>query len=114
VSDPYKNARSDRRYGGTILADGKEIGQTAQCKHCGDHFMILKGSGRVRGWCTSCMGFVCGPKCAACVPFEVRLLWMEGKLPWGQVPVSVAVTAAPPRAASAGPKSAGGVLLGKG
>jgi hypothetical protein len=89
MSDPYAKAAYDRRYGGTIIADGKEIGNTAQCKHCGDHFLMIRGSGAIRGWCTRCNGFVCGPKCATCIPFEVQLDIMEGK--YTSVPIQATV-----------------------
>lgn len=75
----YANATHDRRYGGTILIDGKEVAETAQCVHCDGHFVMVKGSGRIRGWCVNCNGFVCGPACAACIPWEKKMELMEGK-----------------------------------
>jgi hypothetical protein len=51
--------------------------ETAQCRHCGGHFPITPGSGRVRGYCTNCRGPVCGPQCAACVPTEQLLENLE-------------------------------------
>ncbi len=76
--DRFEDAVSHSRYGGTVFLDGKEVGQTFQCVHCGDHHLIVRGSGRIRGWCQRCNGFVCGPQCAACVPFERWLEQMEG------------------------------------
>lgn len=46
---------------------------TVACVHCGMHFPVRPGSGKVRGFCTRCMGPVCGPGCAECVPIERRL-----------------------------------------
>ena len=62
-----------RQPAGFILEDGREVASTEQCVHCGEHFVMVKGSGTVRGYCPKCDGMVCGPKCAACVPFEKRL-----------------------------------------
>ncbi len=49
-----------------------EIG-TVQCCHCGGHWIPKPGSGRTRGWCQNCVGPICGPGCADCVPVEVLL-----------------------------------------
>jgi len=46
---------------------------TLQCVHCGGHFPVQPGSGKIRGYCTRCRGPVCGPKCAKCVPAEQLL-----------------------------------------
>ena len=46
---------------------------TLSCCHCGCHWVPVPGSGRVRGYCQNCAGFVCGPGCATCVPVEVYL-----------------------------------------
>jgi hypothetical protein len=50
---------------------------TVRCSHCGGHFYPKPGSGRIRGWCTSCNGPVCGPGCAACVNWEQYLENLE-------------------------------------
>lgn len=64
--------------------DGKVVETpTMQCRHCGQHWIMLPGSGRERGWCTKCMGPLCGKKeCMdQCLPFEKRLdLYEAGKL----------------------------------
>lgn len=52
--------------------------KTLQCVHCGGHFEAKPGSGKIRGFCTNCNGFVCGPKCAECVPMEKMLEIIEG------------------------------------
>jgi hypothetical protein len=72
VSD-YADALSLRRPSGAIIVDGAQVADTAQCVHCNAHFVMRAGSGTTRGWCRNCNGFVCGPKCAACVPFEQTL-----------------------------------------
>ncbi len=62
--------------------DGKiERGATVQCCHCQGTWFWAPGSGRMRGWCQNCMGFVCGPACAECVPLEVRLENIEAGRP---------------------------------
>ena len=63
----------DRKAGGVILIDGVCVADTVQCVHCGAHWIPVKGSGHVRGWCFKCAGPFCGPTCAACIPFEKRL-----------------------------------------
>lgn len=50
---------------------------TTQCVHCGGHFPLLPGSGRIRGWCMNCNGMVCGPGCADCIPLDLMLGNME-------------------------------------
>jgi hypothetical protein len=58
----------------TDLASGRETHQdTVQCGHCGAHWVYVKGSGRVRGFCTLCSKMTCGPRCprgAGCVEQE--------------------------------------------
>jgi hypothetical protein len=54
---------------------------TAQCVHCGAHFPIRPGSGKIRGFCFRCNGPVCGPACAACVPAELQLDNLEAGRP---------------------------------
>jgi hypothetical protein len=50
---------------------------TLQCVHCGGHFPVRPGSGKIRGFCTRCNGPVCGPGCKECVPTEQYLENME-------------------------------------
>ena len=56
-------------------------GQTVSCVHCQHTWIVRKGSGRLRGFCQNCMGYVCGPACAACVHFERRVENIEAGLP---------------------------------
>lgn len=57
--------------------------KTLQCVHCLAHWVPEPGSGRVRGWCRNCMGPVCGPGCAKCVPAEQMLENIEAGRPEG-------------------------------
>ena len=59
--------------------------KTLQCVHCGGHFIVMPGSGIVRGWCMNCSGPICGPGCHDCVPTEVLLESMEKGIPPEQV-----------------------------
>ncbi len=46
-----------------IMDDGNgpvETAATVQCCHGGEHFISIKGSGHIRGFCTRCMGVTCG------------------------------------------------------
>jgi hypothetical protein len=52
------------------------------CVHCGCVWVVQPGSGKIRGFCSNCNGFICGPKCADCQgPLEKRLdLFEAGKI----------------------------------
>lgn len=70
----YKNAQHERKPNGTILMDGQEVANTMQCCHCGKHFVSVKGSGTLRGFCRCCMQITCGDsKCDSCIPFEQKI-----------------------------------------
>lgn len=58
--------------------------ETHQCVHCGGHFVMVRGSGKLRGYCSRCDGLVCGPGCADCVPVEVLLENIEKGRPPGE------------------------------
>lgn len=68
-----------------------EVG-TLCCVHCGGHWLPSPGSGRVRGFCQNCSGYVCGPSCTACVPVEQYLENMEKGRPDDFRPVVVPVS----------------------
>jgi len=76
------------------LADG----ETLSCCHCGAAWVLRKGSGKVRGFCTKCMRVHCGgPNCWECVPVERRLENLEaGRPELTPAPVSVYVGETPP------------------
>lgn len=72
--ESFAAAESVRQPSGHIIVNGQQAGDTRQCVHCGGHFLMLRGSGRRRGFCTLCHGITCGsPGCEACVPAEKRL-----------------------------------------
>jgi hypothetical protein len=56
---------------------------TLQCAHCGGHWEVVAGSGKLRGFCARCDGYVCGaPLCmAVCCPVEQRLENIEAGRP---------------------------------
>jgi hypothetical protein len=68
----------ERKPDGVILVDGIETAHTKQCCHCGKHFVSVKGSGMIRGFCLRCHKITCGnPNCDPCIPFEEKILAME-------------------------------------
>lgn len=57
-------------------------GETLSCVHCQHTWILQKGSGKARGFCTNCMGYHCGaPNCWECVPLEQRLENLEAGRP---------------------------------
>lgn len=64
---------------------------TAQCVHCGGHFPIKPGSGKIRGFCSNCNGPICGPACAKCVPAEQEIENIEAGRPLDFRPTRVPV-----------------------
>lgn len=72
--NPYENVEAVHKPSGHIILDGNQVADTIQCVHCGRHWVPIKGSGRVRGFCMKCNGMVCGRKtCHTCIPSEKRL-----------------------------------------
>lgn len=70
----YPGALAVARPSGAILIDGHHAADTVACAHCGGHFVMVRGSGKIRGWCTRCRAMTCGaPACDVCVPYEQRL-----------------------------------------
>ncbi len=67
---------------GFIIVDGQEVAETAQCCHCGFHWIVRHGSGAVRGFCLKCDARTCGSaKCHDCMPLEKKLdLYEKGKI----------------------------------
>lgn len=74
-----------RKASGTFHTTGlygeQQQGATLSCCHCQHTWIVQKGSGKLRGFCQQCMGFVCGPQCAECVPIERRIENMEAGRP---------------------------------
>jgi hypothetical protein len=59
---------------GILTINGAVVATTKQCCHCGNHFIMQKGSGKKRGRCMKCHSITCGKlKCCKCVPFEKKL-----------------------------------------
>lgn len=71
--------RPNRNESGAIVVNGQHVGSTLQCVHCGNHEIIIPGSGRKRGMCQNCGGFLCGrkPCMVVCVPHEARIEYEE-------------------------------------
>ncbi len=62
----------------TDVLGNKIEADTKQCCHCGGHFVLQKGSGKLRGWCVKCNALTCGKfECCKCEPFEAKLEKME-------------------------------------
>lgn len=62
---------------------GEEVhAELMQCCHCRHSFEVIRGSGRLRGWCYGCNAVTCGSQfCMNCVPFEQQLANREKGLP---------------------------------
>jgi len=48
LEDDYSTSTYERNPHGLIYLDGKEVGNTLQCPHCGGHFRTEKGKMRLR------------------------------------------------------------------
>lgn len=76
------NRRASGYWQSTGLAGEVRDGETLSCEHCQRTWVVRKGSGKVRGFCTRCMGYTCGnPACEACVPAERRAENVEAGRP---------------------------------
>jgi hypothetical protein len=77
-NNPFGNAKFEKKPSGAFIVDGVEVAHTMQCCHCGAHFVSIKGSGKIRGFCLKCMKVTCGrPECNICIPFEKKLEAIE-------------------------------------
>lgn len=85
---------------------GAEVqSDTAQCQHCSYTWQHTPGSGKRRGWCLRCHGFVCGRPCCearGCVSKEEEMDQMSRGIAWDRVseankPIVVAVPAGVPQ-----------------
>lgn len=67
--------RNPSGYTVSLNADGSTIEtDTHQCCHCSKHFDVVKGSGKIRGFCSKCMKVTCGaPQCNEHFSFEERM-----------------------------------------
>lgn len=70
-----------KKESGAIIINGQHVASTKQCVHCGNHERIVMGSGKKRGWCVHCKGFLCGrtPCMQNCYPFEAQLEYQEAR-----------------------------------
>lgn len=67
-------AESVRKPSGYIIIEGNVVADTVQCRHCGGHYIPIKGSGIKRGWCTHCGGPLCGKDgCFECIDFRKKM-----------------------------------------
>lgn len=74
MPNPFADAKSARQPHGHFIVDGKLVADTLQCCHCNQHFVLVKGSSRLRGFCRNCHQVTCGASsCNVCVPFEKKL-----------------------------------------
>lgn len=90
----------------TSETDAGEITKTPlrRCCHCGYMWAVVKGSGKLRGYCTNCDGFCCGrPWCVGhgCT-IEARALenmeaGMMADRAYAHTPISVSVPVEIPR-----------------
>lgn len=64
-------------------ASGTTEFDTRACPHCGGHFAIISGSGRIRAFCQLCAAPICDKaQCLEHSPFMKRIELIEaGKLP---------------------------------
>ena len=67
-------------HGAVLDASGTQVASTHQCPHCSGHFVMRRGSGTRRGWCTACLAVTCGSEeCDVCVPVEEKLNYLSGE-----------------------------------
>ncbi|HSZ58591.1 MAG TPA: hypothetical protein VK797_23185 [Tepidisphaeraceae bacterium] len=71
---------------GTIIVTDPDAGTIVKdclrCCHCQAVWVVVRGSGKRRGFCTKCMGPTCGSdECMACNPWEKRLERIEAGKP---------------------------------
>ena len=70
----YGDAKYERQPDGMIFVNGREVGVTMQCCHCGQHFLSIRHSGTRRGFCLGCMHITCGAEaCMPCKPYAKAL-----------------------------------------
>lgn len=75
---------NNRKISGEMTSTGEfgdvQTNPTFQCCHCNVHFEVIKGSGKVRGFCRKCNQVTCGHfDCNICIPFEVKMEYVESR-----------------------------------
>lgn len=74
----FQDVKFEKKPSGYFIIEGKEVGHTLQCCHCGKHFLSVKGSGKIRSFCTRCNKIACGDiPCRVCIPAERKLEYQE-------------------------------------
>lgn len=81
MSEPLTHRKASGHITVTGWYGEVEEGDTLSCVHCQGTWVVKKGSGKMRGWCERCCGYVCGPPCSACVPAERRWENLEAGRP---------------------------------
>lgn len=69
------------------------------CVHCGYVWTPTPGSGKKRGWCGNCAGYICGHAdcvAAGCVPLEAAIENIEAGRPETFRRIIVPIDCAPP------------------
>ena len=93
AGDKQHTATRPAGYAVAVGPDGKQEADTLQCGHCGGHFLVRPGSGKLRGHCYVCHKITCGPTCiiplGACVPQELLCENIEKGRPIDFRPISV-------------------------
>lgn len=68
-------------HGTLIITDGNGVtthADTLRCCHCQRVWVVMRGSGIRRGFCTKCAAVTCGaPECDPCAPWEKQLEGLE-------------------------------------
>lgn len=72
MSEPLAHRKASGLFQFTGWYGEIQEGETLSCVHCQHTWIVQKGSGKMRGFCQRCMGYVCGPACADCIPAERR------------------------------------------
>ena len=71
-------SQSVRKPSGAIFLGSIHVADTIQCCHCQMHFVSVRGSGHLRGWCTLCGAMTCGHQgCDAHMPWEKKMELLE-------------------------------------
>jgi hypothetical protein len=74
IDEILGRVQSVRKPHGAVVMDGNHVADTLTCCHCGKMWIPVKGSGKVRGFCTKCNDVTCGLECLGlCIPMEKRL-----------------------------------------
>jgi hypothetical protein len=74
VDEILSKVQTVRKPHGALILEGQQVADTLTCCHCGKMWIPIKGSGKLRGFCTKCGDVTCGLECQGlCIPMEKRL-----------------------------------------